>query len=140
VPNSSSGNPQETVIFYDGVCNLCNAAVQFVLKRDKKAVFTFCSLQSYRAKELLPAYFSESNEPSSIVLKENNHVYTESTAALRICKHLRGLWPVLYVFILVPRFVRDGVYRFIARNRYKWFGQSESCPSPKPEWQERFLD
>lgn len=140
MPNSSSGNPQETVIFYDGVCNLCNAAVRFVLKRDKKAVLKFCSLQSYRAKELLPADFSESNEPSSIVLKENDYVYTESTAALRICKHLSGLWPVLYVFILVPRFVRDGVYRFIARHRYKWFGKSESCPLPMPEWQERFLD
>jgi predicted DCC family thiol-disulfide oxidoreductase YuxK len=132
--------PSQT-IFYDGVCNLCNQSVQFVLQRDESAQFKFASLQSEYAKKHLGAFGKFSGAPSSVVLvTDSGQVYTESSAAIRIAMRLGGLWPLMRVFLLVPAFVRDAVYRFVARNRYRWFGKSESCMLPNPKWKERFLD
>lgn len=132
--------PKNSVIFFDGVCNLCNGAVQFVIKRDAKNHFKFAALQSNYAKEQLSAYDLKVEQGQSFVLLEDGKVYEQSTAALRVARGLNGLWPMLYAFIIVPTFLRNAVYKFIARNRYKWFGKSESCWVPTPELRNKFLD
>jgi predicted DCC family thiol-disulfide oxidoreductase YuxK len=124
------------IILFDGVCNLCNGAVTFIIDRDRDAYFTFAPLQSDTARELLG---EEAERLESIVLVEDGKHYTESTAALRIARRLRGPWPLLYGFIIVPRGLRDRVYRFIAANRYRWFGKTDSCRLPTPELRKRFL-
>ncbi|MEI7626900.1 MAG: DCC1-like thiol-disulfide oxidoreductase family protein [Bacteroidota bacterium] len=117
----------KSVILFDGYCNLCSWAVQFVVKRDKKKKFKFASLQSeYGIKILL-----ENNLPAtdfnSLVLVEIGKIYTQSTGALKIARSLSGLWPIFYAAIILPAFIRDGIYNLIARNRYKWFGRKEAC-------------
>ncbi len=128
------------VILYDGVCNLCNSAVQFVIKRDKKNVFKFASLQSLFGQNFLKKHLMQSSTFNSFILGENGKIYSKSTAALRVARKLKGLWPVVYVFIIVPAFIRNYVYEFIARNRYKWFGKRDSCEVPNPELKNKFLD
>lgn len=129
----------KAIILFDGVCNLCNRSVQFILKRDKKGYFHFTSLQSEAGQELLAENELPQADFNSFVLIENGKVYQKSTAALRVCRKLSGGWPLLYGFIIVPPFIRNAVYSWIARNRYKWFGKKEACMLPKPEWKERFL-
>lgn len=135
---SSVPPPQRTqsVILFDGVCNLCNGAVTFIIDRDPEGHFAFAPLQSEVALELLG---KQAESLESIVLVENGVRYTESTAALRIARNLRGPWPLLYSFIVVPRALRDRVYRLVARNRYRWFGKRDSCRLPTPELRQRFL-
>ena len=126
-------------MLYDGVCNLCNAAVQFIINRDPRARFRFAALSSPYALRLLQAYnLTVKAEPDSIVLIQNGKAYLQSGAALRIAKGLGGVWPFLYVFIWVPPFIRNAVYGLIARNRYHWFGKQESCLLPTPELKARF--
>lgn len=130
----------QAVIFFDGLCNLCNGAVQFTIARDRKNIFRFASLQSaYAAEKLAPFNIAPENLQSFILL-ENSKVYLRSTAALRVAKKLNGLWPLLYAFIIVPSFIRDAVYDYIAKNRYKWFGKQESCWVPTPELKSKFLE
>ena len=138
MPEASS---QQPVVLFDGVCNLCSFAVQFILDRDRDGVFRFASLQSTAGGELLRAHGRTPpvGDPESVVLIENGAVYEHSSAALRIARRLSGLWKVLYVLIVVPAFVRDGVYRWIARNRYRWFGKGEQCWVPTPALRARFL-
>ena len=126
------------VILFDGVCNLCNASVNFVIDRDPDGLFQFAALQSDFAAGLIEKY-GVGQGLDTIVLVESGKVYDRSTAALRIARHLSGPWPVLYVGIIIPKFIRDIVYRFIARNRYRWFGQTEQCRVPTAELQARFL-
>jgi predicted DCC family thiol-disulfide oxidoreductase YuxK len=128
------------VIYFDGVCNLCSSSVQFILKRDKKSLFRFAALQGNAGRQMLQEAGFNQVEPESVILQENGKIYAHSTAALKIARHLSGLWPLLYGFIIVPTFIRDGVYRYIARNRYRWFGKKEECWLPRPEWRVRFLD
>lgn len=128
------------VLLFDGVCNLCNGAVQFIIDRDPEGVFRFASLQSEAAKKVLGQYPEIPQDISTVVLLENNQVYTRSDAALRAARHLPGAWPLLYGFIIVPRTIRDAVYNWIARNRYRWFGKKDQCMIPTPELQDRFLD
>ena len=130
----------EPLILYDGVCNLCNRWVQFVLKHDRRRRFYFAPLQGATAKNILSERFKEQLVPDTVVLIENNKVYTRSEAALRIFKLLGKGWKLFYSLMIVPRFVRDGVYRFISYRRYKWFGKSDSCILPAPEWKDRFLE
>jgi len=132
-----SNNP---VIFFDGVCNLCNASVQFALEHDKKNIFRFTTLQGAYAKKILPQFNVDLNKINSIVLIENKELYTKSSAALKIAKKLSGFWPLIYGFIIVPKFIRDWVYDLIAKNRYKWWGRQESCWVPTPELNSRFFD
>ncbi|MFT3948530.1 MAG: thiol-disulfide oxidoreductase DCC family protein [Agriterribacter sp.] len=130
---------QNPIILFDGVCNLCNSSIQFVLKKDKKKQFYFTSLQSNAGQQLLKQYRLSPGKFDSFILIENNKAYTRSTAALRVVKRLSGLWPLLYIFIIIPPFIRNAVYDWVARNRYKWFGKSESCMLPTPELNARFL-
>lgn len=127
------------VILFDGICNLCNGAVQFVIRHDKKGVFRFASLQSDAGQALLAAHHLPQNNFNSFVLIENDEAFTKSTAALKAAKQLNGMIRLLYGFIIVPAFIRDFIYKVIANNRYKWFGKQESCMIPSPELQSRFL-
>lgn len=126
------------VILFDGVCNFCDASVQFILNRDPKGIFHFASLQSEAGQNLVEKY----NVPAdvdSMILIEDDKVYYKSTAALRISRHLQGAWKWLYGFIIIPSPIRNIVYDLIAKNRYKWFGQKESCMLPPPNIRKRFL-
>ena len=125
-----------TVVLFDGVCNLCNSAVQFILNRDPAGHFQFASLQSKAAARLLGA-----NPPvDSILLLQDGRTYTKSSAALRIARGLRFPWPLLSLFLVVPPPLRNLIYNWIARNRYRWFGRREACMIPSKEFQVRFLD
>ena len=127
------------VILFDGVCNLCNGFVQFVIRRDRVGRFRFASLQSAEGQALLTAHgLPAPTEPESIVLIENGRAYSHSGAVLRLARHLPG-WRWLTAFRVVPRPVRDAVYRWVARNRYRWFGRQEACLLPTPELKARFL-
>ncbi len=127
------------IIFFDGVCNLCQASVQFILARDEKAVFIFSSLQSNYAKQFLEEKNMDTTSLKTFILVEDNSIYTRSTAALKAVKQLSGLWPLLYGFIILPPFIRDAVYNWVASNRYNWFGKQETCWLPREEWKNRFL-
>ena len=127
------------IILFDGVCNLCNASVNFVIDRDPRGIFRFAALQSEVARPMLEKQGLTDEALDSIVLLEKDKIYRRSTAALRIAKRLKGVWPLLYLFIVVPPPLRNAVYDWIARNRYRWFGKSETCRVPTPELQERFL-
>lgn len=129
----------DNVIFFDGICNLCNGAVQFTIEHDVKNIFKFATLQSDFAEEELKEFNIDHNQLGSFVLLADGKVYQKSTAALRVAKKLNGFWPLLYAFVVVPRFIRDAVYDFIAKNRYKWFGKQESCWVPTPELKSKFL-
>ena len=129
----------QPIILFDGVCNFCNAAVNFVIKRDKQGVLKFAALQSNAGVQLLQQYNLPTTDMKSFVFIENGIAHTQSTAALKVCKYLGWAWPLCYVFILVPKFVRDGLYSWIAKNRYKWFGQKNACMIPTPEVKSRFL-
>ncbi len=130
---------KQPVIFFDGVCNLCNSSINFIIKRDKKKYFKFSSLQGNYATETLPSKFIETgNLPSLILLDEN--IKIKSTAALSIARHLSGLWPLFYGLIIVPAFIRHFFYDLVAKNRYKWFGKKDQCMVPTPELKDRFMD
>ncbi len=129
---------EHPVIFFDGVCGLCNAFVDFVLNHDHEEVFYFAPLQGDFAREI-DALSPYRNSLSSVVLWKNGQVYTESTAAMEVFIALGGGWKIMRLFYLVPRFIRDFFYKLIARNRYKIFGKSETCRMPTPQERSRFL-
>jgi predicted DCC family thiol-disulfide oxidoreductase YuxK len=130
----------ERVILFDGVCNLCNAWVQRVIRNDKRRRFRYASLQSAYGQQVVAAHFTQ-QVPDTLIYQRNGRVYTRSGAALRIMRDMDRAWPVLYwAFIGVPPFIRNGVYRLIARKRYVWFGKRESCMIPTPELAPLFLD
>ena len=128
------------IILFDGVCNLCNSSVQFIIKSDKKNRFLFASLQGHTGQEYLRRFNLPADTFNSFLLVEDDHYYTRSTSALRIARSLSGGWPLLYAFIIVPRFIRDAVYNLIAKNRYKWFGKQHACWIPTPALKAKFLD
>lgn len=131
---------QYSIILFDGICNLCNSSVQFVLKHDHKNQFMFASLQSTEGQNLLKQFQLPQQDFNSFILIENEKVYLKSTAALMVARQLKGAVKLLYGFIIVPPFIRNAVYNFIAKNRYKWFGKKESCMIPTPELKARFLN
>lgn len=131
---------QHPILLFDGVCNLCNGAVQFLIQRDPKGIFRFASLQSDAAQGLLSQFPQAPTDISTIILVEDGRMYTKSDAALRAARYLSGAWPALYGFIIVPRPIRNAVYDWIARNRYRWFGKKDQCMIPTPGLKERFLD
>lgn len=128
------------VILFDGVCNFCNSTVNFTLKRNTRANIRFAPMQSEAGQQLLQRYNLPADDMQSFIFIEDGVVYKQSTAALRVCRHLKGLWPLCYRLIIVPRFIRDGIYNWIAGNRYKWFGKKDSCMIPTPEVKARFLN
>lgn len=127
------------IILFDGVCNLCNRSVQLVIRHDAQGVFRFASLQSEVGQRLLQQSGLDTTHFSSLVLVDRDKVFTQSDAALKIALYLGGFWRLLSIFRLVPRFIRNAVYAWIARNRYQWFGKTESCWLPTPELKARFL-
>jgi predicted DCC family thiol-disulfide oxidoreductase YuxK len=127
------------IILFDGVCNLCNSSVQFIIKHDKKDKFRFASLQSDFGKELIKKYQIDTSKTDSVIYVYDNKAHTQSMAALKIVRQLNGAWPILYIFIIVPSFIRNWIYNYVAKNRYKWFGKKESCMIPNPELKSRFL-
>lgn len=118
------------VILFDGVCNLCSGAVQFVIKRDPKDIFRFASLQSDYGEKVLLNYQLGIKNYASFVLLDNERIYTKSTAALMVAKKLTGGIKFMYAFIVVPKFIRDFIYNIIAKNRYRWFGKKNECWLP----------
>ena len=132
-------NSNQSLVLFDGVCHFCNNSVNFIIDRDPKKKFVFAPLQSELAKNVLNRLGEDSSVIDTIILIQNNKLYKRSRAALEIAKQLNGLWPLCYVFIIIPGFIRDLVYKLIAKNRYKWFGQLEACRIPTPEMRERFL-
>jgi predicted DCC family thiol-disulfide oxidoreductase YuxK len=131
--------PSQPILFFDGVCNLCNAAVTFVIERDPTVHFRFASLQSDMGRDVLKQLGQSPEHFDSFILWENGLFYERSTAALLVARRLSGAWPLLYSFMIVPKPIRDAVYGFIARNRYRWFGKRDACMLPTPELKTRFL-
>lgn len=118
---------KKPLILFDGYCHLCSKSVIFIIKRDKKKIFSFIPLQSEEATIIGNQPFYNQNPPDSLVLVENNKVYRKSGAALRIARHLRFPWNMFFCLMIVPPFIRDSVYMFVSRNRYRWFGKRETC-------------
>ncbi len=130
---------QHSIVFFDGVCNLCTGSVKFVIKRDSKDKFRFAALQSDAAQQQLRPFGLSLNELNTILLLEQGRVYQRSAAALRIARRLDGAWPLLYGFMIVPAFIRDFVYNQIASRRYRVWGREESCMVPSAELKAKFL-
>lgn len=130
---------KEKIILFDGVCNLCSSVVQFVIKRDKKDQFKFASLQGDAGQQILKKFNLPNNTFNSFILLEGEILSTRSAAALRVAKYLGSGWSLLYGLMIIPRFLRDGVYNWIAKNRYKWFGKKEECWVPTPALRKKFL-
>lgn len=128
------------ILLFDGVCNLCNGIVNFVMDHDPDGKFIFASLQSPEARELLARFNLPSKDFNSVVLVKNDQVFIKSNAALEVAKHLKGIWPVFTIFKILPRFVRDKVYDILAKNRYRIFGRRDQCRIPTPEEKNRFLE
>ncbi|TMU56626.1 thiol-disulfide oxidoreductase DCC family protein [Flagellimonas algicola] len=128
------------LILFDGVCNLCNGAVQFIIKRDKKDVFRYAALQSEIGEKLIAERGINTSKVDSIILIEPGIAYfVKSDAALRIVQEFGGLWKGLVIFSWVPRIIRDAIYNLVAKNRYRWFGRKDACMIPTPELQAKFL-
>ncbi len=136
----SSAERDRPIILFDGVCNLCTASVRFVIERDSRKKFRFAPLQSPTARELLRARGRDPGTLESMLLVLDGRVHRKSTAALQIARRLDGLWPLLYGLIAVPRPLRDALYDWIGRRRYRWFGRRESCWTPQDDLADRFLD
>jgi len=128
------------VIIFDGVCNFCNALVNFIIKQDKKNIFLFAALQSESGKKLMEQYQINWQRTDSFILIEKGKAYMKSNAALRLYNKLPWYWKWTQIFWIFPKFIRNAVYNFIAKHRYKWFGKRDECMMPTPELKERFLE
>jgi predicted DCC family thiol-disulfide oxidoreductase YuxK len=128
------------LILFDGVCNLCNSSVQYVIKHDKKDIFMFTALQSEIGQEIINKFNIDTTKTDSILLySPENGVVSKSTAAIKIASKLGFPKNLMNVFFIIPPFIRNGVYDYIAKNRYKWYGKQESCWLPTPELKSKFL-
>lgn len=127
------------ILLFDGVCNLCNASVQWVIRRDPQGIFRFAPLQSETGQSLLRQSGLSSEHFDTVVLVDGDRIFTRSDAALEIARRIGGVWSLLAVFRRVPRPIRNAVYDWIARHRYRWFGKTEACMIPRPEWKKRFV-
>ncbi|MEI6408881.1 MAG: thiol-disulfide oxidoreductase DCC family protein [Bacteroidota bacterium] len=127
------------ILLFDGVCNLCNASVQWVLLRDRKGVFRFAAQQSETGQAKLQQFGLSPEAYDTVVLIDGDRLYTRSDAALEVLNRLGGMYRLAIVFKIIPRFIRNAVYNWVARNRYRWFGKQEQCMLPRPEWKARFI-
>jgi len=128
------------LILFDGVCNLCNASVQYIIKHDKKDIFRFTALQSEASQELIRKFNIDTDKTDSIILySEKNGISYKSTAALKIASYLGFPRNTMIIFLIIPPFIRNWVYDYIAKNRYKWYGKREACMVPTPELQRKFI-
>ena len=134
--HSMQENP---ILLFDGVCNYCNAMVNFAIRNDKKAILKFAPLQSEAGTRIREKY-NIARDIDSVILIDHGKVYTHSDAAIQIAKYLR--WPakIFYSFIIIPTIIRQPFYKWIARNRYRWFGKKEECMVPAPDVKARFLE
>jgi predicted DCC family thiol-disulfide oxidoreductase YuxK len=130
----------EQVVLFDGVCNLCNSAVQFIIRNDPHGRFKFCSLQSNCAERMLQSRDVDTNSQDTVILLQDGNLYVRSTAALKIARQLRAPWNLFALLLIVPRPIRDIVYRMIATNRHRLWKKRVSCMAPTPEMKARFLD
>ncbi|NNE34797.1 MAG: thiol-disulfide oxidoreductase DCC family protein [Rhodothermales bacterium] len=128
------------ILLFDGVCNLCNRTVDFIVRHDTDGIVKFASLQSETGRALLDRAGLPGDYDASLVLVEDGRYTTESTAALRVARYLEAPWSWAHVLRIVPTFARDAVYRWISRNRYAWFGKRDTCRIPTAEERSRFLD
>lgn len=128
------------ILLFDGVCNLCNGAVQTVINMDKNGQFRLASLQSETGQILLKKFNLPTEELSTVVLVDKEKAYLRSDVPLEVMRQLGSGWQLFYIFKIIPRFLRDGIYNWVARNRYRWFGKKEACMIPTPEVKQRFLD
>jgi len=129
-----------SLVLFDGVCNLCNGVVQFIIARDPHGRFHFAALQSAAARRVIEEHSAPDRLPDAIVLVEDGRLYTRSTAALRIARRLTFPWPLTVVLLAVPRPLRDWVYALFASRRYRWFGRRETCMMATPELRARFIE
>ena len=133
--------PPEGIVLFDGHCNFCSGVVNFLIDRDPHGRLQFATLQSDTGRRLLAEHrLSMPDEPDTMVFIVGGKAFVRSDAALATTKYLSGLWPLARVAWVVPRFLRDAVYTFVARNRYRWFGRTETCRVPTPALRARFLD
>ena len=132
-------NSPQPLLLFDGVCNLCNSSVQYVIKHDKKQKFKFASLQSDAATEILLQHKVKNSDLNSIILIHNNELYDKSSAILRLLKIIGSFHSLAYIFIIIPKSIRDVVYDYVAKNRYKCYGKKDSCMIPTLELKNRFL-
>ena len=130
---------ENPIVFFDGVCNFCVYWVNFSIKRDRRKKLRFAPMQGETAKNLFPQYGLLVSAQESVVLIEGGKTYRDSSAALRIAKHLSGGWKLFYGLIIIPKFIRDAVYQWIGKNRYKWYGMKNECMVPTDDLRERFL-
>lgn len=135
----TDSNTLSPLIIYDGICHLCNRSVNFILKQDRKKIFCFTPFQSSFASNLLKDNSIDINAMETVILFIDGKFYTRSDAALKIALLLGGKWILFYPLYIFPKFIRNGFYNIIARNRYKWFGKVDSCLIPNHETQERFI-
>jgi len=133
--SSSLSNTPSPILFFDGHCHLCQSSVQFLLKRERNQRFYFSPLQSKLAEDILPDEL-----PDSLIVYKNGEVLSKSDAVRAVLLECSYPWPLLRIFWIVPRPIRNWLYDGIAKRRYRWFGQSEACMIPEPGWQERFLE
>jgi predicted DCC family thiol-disulfide oxidoreductase YuxK len=129
----------EQVIVFDGVCNWCNTWVNFIIDHDPHGKFKFGTLQSDQAQQILKVLQLPTEDFTTFLFLDQSQVYTKSTAALKIVKHLSGVWPLFYLGIMIPRPLRDAMYDYIARRRYEWMGKGETCCVPTPAERDRFV-
>ena len=127
------------VLLFDGVCNLCNGSVQWVLRHDARAQFRFAALQSDTGQALLCRFGLDSAQLDTVVLVDGDRIFLRSDAPLEVARRLGGGWALLYIFKVLPRPLRNAVYDWVARHRYRWFGREESCMLPRLEWKGRFV-
>ena len=128
------------LILFDGVCNLCNSSVQYVIKRDKKDRFRYAALQSEIGQDIIEKFHIDTSKTDSIILYSNEKgISYKSTAALKIASNLGFPTNILSVFLIIPAIIRNVVYDFIAKNRYKWYGKKDHCMIPTPELKSKFL-
>lgn len=127
------------LVLFDGVCNFCDRSVQFIIRHDRRGFFRFAALQSEVGQAVLARHQLPQQEFDTFILLYKGKIYKRSGAALRVVRHLDGLWPALYAFIIVPPFIRDFFYQLISRNRYRWFGKKDQCMIPTPDIRSRFV-
>jgi predicted DCC family thiol-disulfide oxidoreductase YuxK len=127
------------IVLFDGVCNFCSSVVRFAISRDPDGIFRFASLQSDAGQFFLNKFGLSTDDFDSFVLIEGDRFFLRSTAVLRLCKKLKGLWPLVYLLIIIPTPIRDFIYNIVARNRYRWFGKKKECFIPSADIRNRFL-
>jgi len=130
---------QSNILLFDGVCNLCNGAVQFLIERDTESKIKFAALQSEFGQSFLKKFNLSIEDFNSVILIQGDHYFIKSTAALKVVKNVSGVWRHLYYLIYIPRFLRDFIYDLIAKSRYRIFGKRENCMIPSPEIENRFF-